>query len=246
MRRTVAAVVVALSTALAISTRRCSDAGAGRPSDDPTSARAVAVRALHTATRVLAGRGDPHRRTVALLRLRLTMNALRTCRPPPAPPRSWPGRPTAPTDLDAADLPGPGQEEVRRPHLHPLGADDRDAPPSKRWVDKSSRCMNNVWTFEVESSATAARSPTAPRRRRLGEVRRLPQGAVPRACTALTVAEQRTSSNKRLYSSLPAARQRLQAAPSSTPTRCRPRGSPRPTSSSTPSSTATTAARTRG
>ena len=54
MRRTVAAVVVALGTALAISDTALAPRGAAGPR--PPAARAVAVRALRTATHVLAGR----------------------------------------------------------------------------------------------------------------------------------------------------------------------------------------------
>jgi hypothetical protein len=206
MRRTVAAAVVALSTALALlaspGTALAGSTGAPNGADRSatTSARAVAARALHTATHVLAGRATRTDPSMALLRLRLTMNALA-----PADRRHAAAILARPTDHP--DFYGQTYQVKAKKkcashiciHWVPTTS---DAPPSKQWVDKQLRMLNNVWKYEVKK--LGYRRPISDGARGGGGSGKFDvylKELYHQGLYGLTVAEQRTSTNARLYSS---------------------------------------------
>ena len=200
MRRSVTAAVVALSTALSISAASLSSSSAATSTLPSGGARAEAQRALRTADAVVHGTAPRSDASMALLRLRLTMNALA-----PADRRQAAAILARPTDHP--DYYGEGYTvKAKRKcskhiciHWVPTTG---DAPPSRRWVDKNLKLMNHVWNYEVH---------------RLGYHRPISDGTrggggagkfdvylkelTGQGLYGLTVAEQRSSYNKRLYSS---------------------------------------------
>ena len=207
MRRTVAAAVLALGTALSVSASPGTAlAGSTRVASGPsgrsttTSARTEAQQALRSATHMLAGRVPRADVSMALLRLRLTMHAL-----PPADRRRAAAilaRPTDHPDVYGQTYRAKAKRECAGHICIHWVSTTRDAPPGKTWVNKMLRMMNNVWKFEVN---------------RLGYQRPISDGTrggggsgkfdvylkelYHQGLYGLTVAEQRTSYNKRLYSS---------------------------------------------
>jgi hypothetical protein len=201
MRRTLNLAAVALSTALALSAVVVAPttAATGGSSGAPDPARALAQHALHTATAVLRGDAPHVDGTDALLQLRLSMHAL------PADQRRQAAqilaRPTQNPDPFGQDYSVPAKRKCSQHiciHWVPTTA---DAPPGKHWVNKSLRTMNKVWKSEVH---------------RLGYHRPISDGArggskgrfdvylkelTGQGLYGLTVAEQRTSYSRRLYSS---------------------------------------------
>ena len=163
----------------------------------------MAVRALHTATHVLAGRATRTDASMALLRLRLTMNAL-----PPADRRHAAAMLARPTDHP--DLYGQTYRVKAKKkcaghiciHWVPTTS---DAPPSKRWVDKQLKMLNNVWTFEVKK--LGYRRPISDGTRGGGGSGMFDvylKELYHQGLYGLTVAEQRTSSNNRPLLVVPA------------------------------------------
>lgn len=206
MRRTVAATVVALSTALSVSaspgTALAGSSGVTSGPDRPTttSARAIAVRALHTATHVLVGRANRTDASMALLRLRLSMSAL-----PPADRRRAAAvlaRPTDHPDFYGQTYRVKAKKKCAGHICIHWVPTTRDAPPGKKWVDQQLQMLNNVWNFEVKK--LGYRRPISDGTRGGGGSGMFDvylKELYHQGLYGLTVAEQRTSSNKRLYSS---------------------------------------------
>jgi hypothetical protein len=208
MRRSLTAAVVALSTALTLSALSLtpSTAATGDGSATPDPLRAEAQAALQTATAVVRGDAPRVDGTAALLELRLSMHAL----PPEQRQRAAQilARPTS--SPRPTDNPDPfGQDYSVRAKRKCSGhicihwvARTADAPTSTHWVNKSLQTMNRVWNFEV---------------RKLGYHRPISDGSrggggsgkfdvylkelTRQGLYGLTVAEQRTSFSRRLYSS---------------------------------------------
>jgi hypothetical protein len=206
MRRSVAAAVVALSTALSVSaspwTALAGSSGATRGPDGRATAatRTVAVQALHTVTRVLAGRGAHTDASMALLRLRLTMNALA-----PADRRHAAAilaRPTDHPDVYGQTYRVKAKRECAGHICVHWVPTTRDAPPGRKWVDKQLRMLNHVWDVEVKK--LGYRRPISDGNRGGGGSGKFDvylKELYHQGLYGLTVAEQRTSSNRRLYSS---------------------------------------------
>jgi hypothetical protein len=152
MRRSIAAAVVALSTALSItSVASTSNAAAGGSSTTvqaPTSAKAEARATLVEAQNVMSGKSHRISPTIALLNLRLAMKNLAGRERTQAL-----GLLARPTDGNH-DPYGDGYTMKAKKkckghfciHWVPKGA---DAPHSKHWVNKQLNMMNKVWKFEV-------------------------------------------------------------------------------------------------
>jgi hypothetical protein len=204
MRRTVAA-VVALSTALSLailsspsSSAAVEETGHGTTAVGPAGVRAQ--RALRTATQALAGdalRTDP---SMALLRLRLTMGAL-----PPADRRQAAmmlARPTDNPDFYGQTYSVKAEEKCAGHICIHWVPTTRDAPPSTRWVTRQLHMLNHVWSFEVEK--LGYHPPISDGSRGGGGSGRFDvylKELHHQGLYGLTVAEQRASSNKNLYSS---------------------------------------------
>jgi hypothetical protein len=149
MRRSVAALVVALSTALSVTTVTSASSATDGPSSStrPTSARAEAREALRTAQNVITGGSTKTSPTMALLHLRRTMHELSGRRLEHA--RGLLGRPTDPTDPYTTPYSVPAKRKCTKHvciHWVPTTA---DAPPSMAWVNKQLKMMDHVWKFEV-------------------------------------------------------------------------------------------------
>jgi hypothetical protein len=205
MRRSVAAVVVALSTALTVTSVASSGSSAatGAPSTalaGQSAARAEARSALHSAQHVLSSSttARPTDPTMALLHLRLTMDHLSGSERRQA--AAILARPTNHPDFFGQTYTVKAKKKCRGHiciHWVPTTA---DAPPNRHWVAKMLKMMNQVWNYEVKKLGYR---PPLPDGHRGGSAKfdvylkeLFHQGLY-----GLTVAEQRTSYNKHLYSS---------------------------------------------
>jgi hypothetical protein len=200
MRRSVTAAVVALSTALSVSAAALSSPAVATATPTTTPGRAEAQHALSTAAAAVHGHAPHTDASMALLHLRLTMNALAPSDRRQA--ASILARPTSPNDSYGESYSVKAERKCAGHiciHWVPTTA---DAPPSKHWVDKNLKLMNRVWNYEVH---------------KLGYDRPISDGTrggggsgkfdvylkelTGQGLYGLTVAEQRTSYNKRLYTS---------------------------------------------
>jgi Family of unknown function (DUF6055) len=205
MRRSVAA-AVALGTALSLSVLADSAVARGTatgPSaaagSSRTDARAEAQRALRTADRVLSGadtRTDP---SMALLRLRLTMNHLPTTDRRQA--AAILARPTDHPDFYGQTYSVKAKKKCAGHICIHWVPTTRDAPPGARWVNKMLKMMNNVWTYEVKKLGYHRPISDGTRGGRSGMFDVYLKELYHQGLYGLTVAEQRTSYNKHLYSS---------------------------------------------
>lgn len=154
MRRSVAAAVVALSTALTVTSASATGSSAATAASGsgligPSAAQAEARSALHHAQHALSSSGsvraaDP---TMTLLHLRLTMNSLSGTERRQA--AAILARPTDHPDFFGQTYTVKAKEKCRGHicvHWVPTTA---DAPPGKHWVDKMLKMMNHVWSYEV-------------------------------------------------------------------------------------------------
>jgi hypothetical protein len=185
MRRSVAAAVVALSTALSVSaspwTALAGSSGATRGPDGRATAatRTVAVQALHTVTRVLALAPADRRHAAAIL-----------------------ARPTDHPDVYGQTYRVKAKRECAGHICIHWVPTTRDAPPGRKWVDKQLRMLNHVWDVEVKK--LGYRRPISDGNRGGGGSGKFDvylKELYHQGLYGLTVAEQRTSSNRRLYSS---------------------------------------------
>jgi hypothetical protein len=199
MRRTVTAAVVALSTALSLSAAclTSSSAATGTTTTDP--ARAEAQQALRTAHAVVSGqqpRVDP---TEALLQLRLHLNDL------PVDQR----REAAAILARPTDNPDPnGQAYTVKAKRACAGhicihwvSSTADAPPSRHWVNKNLKLMNHVWNYEVHRLGYRRPPTDGQRGGGTGKYDVYLKELTGQGLYGLTVAEQRTSYSRRVYSS---------------------------------------------
>jgi hypothetical protein len=149
MRRSVAAVVVALSTALSVTSVASSSSAAGgtTPSAQPSTGRVEARQALRTAQHVMSGRATRTSPTMALLQLRLSMDQLsgRDLRQA----HGLLGRPTDHPDPYGDSYTVPAKKKCKKHFCIHWVPTSTDAPPSKAWVNKQLRMMNHVWKFEI-------------------------------------------------------------------------------------------------
>jgi hypothetical protein len=148
------ALVLALSLATVSGTTTATAVTAS--SNHPTAARAatrtqarqVARSALRTARRSMSGRATRTDASMALLRLRLTLDAL-----PPAGRRAAAAvlaRPTDNPDFYGLAYTTSAKRACSRHiciHWVPTG---RDAPPDRAWVDRQLRMLEHVWKYEVD------------------------------------------------------------------------------------------------
>lgn len=210
MRRSVAA-AAALGAVLSLSALADSALAADTSADgtgdstgdstgDGTTATVEAQHALDTADRVLSGRDTDTDPSMALLRLRLTMNQLPTADRRRA--AAFLARPTDHPDYYGYTYSVKAKKKCSGHICIHWVPTTRDAPPSKKWVDKMLKMMNSVWKFEVN---------------KLGYHRPISDGTrggggsgmfdvylkelYHQGLYGLTVAEQRTSYNAHLYSS---------------------------------------------
>lgn len=214
MRRTLTAGVVAASTVLTLSATLLapSTAAFGDPSTPSMStgtptdpARAEAQQALHTATAVLSGDAPHVDGTAALLQLRLSMRHLPAAQRRQAAeildrPTSNP-RPTDNPDPFGQDYSVPAKRKCSKHICIHWVPTTSDAPPSKGWVNRSLRTMNKVWAFETHR--LGYRHPISDGRRggSSGRFDVYLKELTGQGLYGLTVAEQRTSFSRRLYSS---------------------------------------------
>jgi hypothetical protein len=209
MRRTVTAAVVAAGTVLTLSatlltptTAAFGDPSTGTPTDP---ARAKAQQALQTATAVLAGDAPHVDGTTALLRLRLSMRHLPVAERRQAAeildrPTSSP-RPTDNPDPFGQDYSVPAKRKCSRHiciHWVPKTA---DAPPGRGWVNRSLKTMNKVWAFETRKLGYHHPISDGKRGGGSGRFDVYLKELTGQGLYGLTVAEQRTSFSRRLYSS---------------------------------------------
>jgi len=203
MRRSVAA-AVALSTALSLSALASSgltdDAAAhAATAGASTDARVQAQRALRTADRVLAGRDTRTDPSMALLRLRLTMNSLPTSDRRHA--AAILARPTDHPDFYGQTYSVKAKKKCAGHICIHWVPTTRDAPPSTKWVNQMLKMMNNVWTYEVKKLGYHRPISDGTRGGRSGKFDVYLKELFHQGLYGLTVAEQRTSYNKHLYSS---------------------------------------------
>ncbi|WP_151082909.1 MXAN_6640 family putative metalloprotease [Nocardioides cynanchi] len=154
MRRSVAAVVVALSTALTVTSVTSSGSaaatgGAGASSATQGDARAQARAALHSAQHALStsSTARPTDPTMALLHLRLSMGDLSGSERRQA--AAILARPTDHPDFFGQTYTVKAKKKCRGHiciHWVPTTA---DAPPNRHWVNKMLKMMNQVWSYEV-------------------------------------------------------------------------------------------------
>jgi hypothetical protein len=151
MRRSVAAAVVALSTALTVTSVASTDSAAatGTTLTQQSAARAEARSALRTAQHVLSTTSTPRSTdpTMALLHLRLTMDSLSGADRRQA--AAILARPTGHPDFFGQTYSVKAKKKCRGHiciHWVPTTA---DAPPNKHWVHKMLKMMNHVWSYEV-------------------------------------------------------------------------------------------------
>jgi hypothetical protein len=208
MRRSVAA-AVALATALSLSAlvrtgltdnAVADSAGPAAVGTGPsTDLRAEAQHALRTADRVLSGRDTRTDPSMALLRLRLTMNHLPTTDRRHA--ASILARPTDHPDFYGQTYSVRAKKKCAGHICIHWVPTTRDAPPSTRWVNKMLTMMNNVWTYEVKKLGYHRPISDGTRGGRSGKFDVYLKELYHQGLYGLTVAEQRTSYNTHLYSS---------------------------------------------
>ena len=246
MRRSVAAVVVALSTALSITSVSSSTSSAAT---GPSSTRATSGRRSRPSRRctALSGscRAGPPRPegTMALLDLRLALPRLTGSERRQA--LGLLARPTDHPDIDHEAYTVPAKKKCAGHICIHWVPTTSDAPPSMRWVNTMLKLMNHVWQLRGRQARLPPAPPRrSPRRRR--QVRRLPQGALRPG--ALRAQRSRSARRPPAGGSTPATSSSTTTsrAASSARSRSRRPASPPPTSSSTPSSSATTSSRTTG
>jgi hypothetical protein len=150
MRRSVAAVVVALSAALSITSgpSPTSSAATGTAATPSTSAHQRAVVALHRAQRVVSGRTARPEGTMALLDLRLALPRLTG--PDRRQALGLLARPTDHPDVNHEAYRVPAKKKCSGHICIHWVPTTSDAPPSKRWVNTMLTLMNNVWHYEVD------------------------------------------------------------------------------------------------
>jgi hypothetical protein len=150
LRRLVAAGVLVLGTALTVSSGATTAVAStsSRPGvDRQAPARAAAREALRIARQVVSGRARSTDASMALLRLRLTMDAL-----PLADRREAAAvlaRPTDNPDVYGVTYTTKAKRRCSRHiclHWVPSG---RDAPPGPGWVTRQLRMLDHVWRYEV-------------------------------------------------------------------------------------------------
>jgi hypothetical protein len=198
MRRSVAAVVVALSTALSVVSVSSSPSTAAAD----TSTRAAAgheraVAALHRAQRVMSGRSQRPDGTMALLDLRLALPRLSGSERRQA--LGLLARPTDHPDADHEAYKVPAKKKCAGHiciHWVPTTA---DAPPGKRWVNTMLKLMNHVWHYEVGKLGYL---PPLPDGHRGGDARYdvYLKELFDQGLYGLSVPERPSSTNRRLYS----------------------------------------------
>jgi hypothetical protein len=154
MRRSVAAAVVALSTALTVTAVSSSGpaegtAAAGSAPNGTSTLRAEARSALHTAQRVLSPSrtARPTDPTMALLHLRLTMNNLSGTQRRQA--ASILARPTDHPDFFGQTYQMKAKKKCRGHICIHWVPRTSDAPPNKHWVHKMLKMLDHVWSYEV-------------------------------------------------------------------------------------------------
>jgi hypothetical protein len=202
MRRPVAA-AVALATVLSVTVLSLTTLPFPAPSFSAaagSTSRAAPSQALRAAERALSGRAPHVDPSMALLRLRRSMHALS----PAGRRRAHEilARPTDNPDFYGETYHAKAKRKCAGHICIHWVATTRDAPPSTQWVDKMLHLMNTVWDFEVK---------------KLGYHRPISDGTLGgggsgmfdvylkelfhQGLYGLTVAEQRASDNKHLYSS---------------------------------------------
>ena len=149
MRRSVAAAVVALSTALSITSVASSSSAAGGTTSPsrPASVQTEARQALRTAQNVMSGRSTQTSPTMALLHLRLTMPQLSGRERSQA--VGLLARPTDHPDPYGDSYTVKAKKKCKKHFCIHWVPTTSDAPPSMAWVNKQLKMMNHVWTFEV-------------------------------------------------------------------------------------------------
>ena len=149
MRRSVAAVVVALSTALSITSvsSSTSSAATGSSSTHARSAHDQALAALHRAQRVVSGRTARPDGTMALLDLRLALPRLTGSERRQA--LGLLARPTDHFDINHEAYTVPAKKKCAGHICIHWVPTTSDAPPGKRWVNTMLKLMNHVWNYEV-------------------------------------------------------------------------------------------------
>jgi hypothetical protein len=194
---------VALALASVLSVTVLAAPALGGPSRRRTAAppaRAEATAALLTADHVLSGAAPGGDASMALLRLRLTMNALSPANRRHA--AAILARPTDHPDFYGESYSVKAEKKCAGHICVHWVPTTRDAPPSTSWVARQLRMLNHVWSFEV---------------RKLGYHRPVSDGTkggggsgrfdvylkelYHQGLYGLTVAEQRAPYNQHLYSS---------------------------------------------
>jgi hypothetical protein len=149
MRRSVAAAVVALATALTVTSVDASSSTAARGSSTGSSAAAADARqALRTATHVLAGDPSHTSATMALLHLRLSMSHLSGSDRRQA--AEILARPTDHPDFNGQTYKVKAKKKCRGHICIHWVPTTRDAPPNRRWVKKMLHMMDHIWSYEVK------------------------------------------------------------------------------------------------
>jgi hypothetical protein len=199
MRRTVTAAVVALSTALSISAASLTTSASATGTAPVDGARAQAQQALRTAHAVVAGdapRVDP---TEALLQLRLHLADL------PADQRREAqailARPTDNPDPNGQAYSVKAKRKCAGHICIHWVPTTIDAPPSKHWVNKTLKVMNHAWKYEVHRLGYRRPVSDGHRGGGSGKYDVYLKELTGQGLYGLTVAEQRTSYSRRVYSS---------------------------------------------
>ncbi len=199
MRRSVAAVVVALSTALSIASVSSSTSSAATA---PSSSRAAsgheqALAALHRAQRVVSGRSARPEGTMALLDLRLALPRLTG--PERRQALGLLARPTDHPDVDHEGYTVPAKKKCAGHICIHWVPTTSDAPPSRRWVNTMLKLMNHVWHYEV---GRLGYLPPLPDGHRGGDARYdvYLKELFDQGLYGLSVPERPSSSSRRLYS----------------------------------------------
>ena len=199
MRRSVAAVVVALCTALCITSvsSTTSSAATGASSAGSTSAHERALAALHRAQGVVSGRSPRADGTMALLDLRLALPRLTGTERRQA--LGLLARPTDHPDVNHEAYKVPAKKKCAGHICIHWVPTTSDAPPGKRWVNTMLKLMNHVWHYEVDKLGYL---PPLSDGHRGGDGRYdvYLKELFDQGLYGLSVPERRSSANRRLYS----------------------------------------------
>lgn len=200
MRRSVAAVVVALSAALSITSvsSSTSSAAPGTSSTRATSGHERAIAALHRAQRMVSGRTTIRPDgTMALLDLRLALPRLTGSQRRQA--LGLLARPTDHPDVNNEAYTVPAKKKCAGHICIHWVPTTSDAPPSMRWVNTMLKLMNHVWSYEVDR--LGYRPPLSDGHRG-GDARYdvYLKELFDQGLFGLSVPERPSSSNRRLYS----------------------------------------------